>query len=191
MYTWYTFPAEDCKAPCKQWEHLSSDSHNSEAKWFEPSCIPPETMTMPLEDGATFKGRGVGKASIFSLTRTCPFTPPCSCTYFTAVNVYTITAPMPLRNACVFLSSHFQGKDPTVRGRWLLWWYKGSSALSGWFTAGPKLDPQHALSGPLRFVGCLSQAVQLNLMEKLLPRSCLFCLWRDWKNMLLLPYTKH
>lgn len=104
--------------------------------------------------------------------------------------MYHYCCNAPSKCLCLFKLS-LPGQRCYCKGRRLLWRYKGSSALSGWFTAGPKLDPQHAQKGQLlTCVGCLFQAVQLNPREKgvLLARTCLFSLWRDWKDMLLLSY---
>lgn len=192
MYTFYTFPAEDCKAPCKQQNTYPQIYKAQKLRDLSPQASFTKLGLCPQRMGLPPRAE-VGKKQAFSFSLTHAHSPPMLLRNFTAVNVCTITASMPLPNVCLLSSSCLPGKDPTGFGWKLLQQCKGSSASSGWFTVGPKLDPQHALKGqPITCAGCLSQAAQLNLREKgvLLAKTCFFFLWRDWKDMLLLSYTK-
>lgn len=122
------------------------------------------------------------KSKHFYLTHTCSFTPRApalllltyvllQCPFHMSVYFWTLTS-----KAKILLF---------VTGRQLLWQCKGSSALNGWFTVGPKLDLPWTLKGQLLHLWAVFSAVQLKLRENgvLLARTCL-------KDMLLLHYTK-
>lgn len=58
----------------------------------------------------------VGKKQAFSFSLPHAHSPPMLLRDFTAVNVCTITASMPLPNVCLLSSSRLPGKDPTGFG---------------------------------------------------------------------------